>query len=470
MQALAPLDWQAFSRNYLLKENFSPDETLPTVKLSNALLQYLVKEHPEIKISNSSTLRKYAFHKAGREEGTTLTHHAAREVFEQYQEVTRSLKVELVTRRGFQKPPKPIISSGLARCSFLSCSVVEKYIEPPLKDRVQNLLNQVNTIQQVATPFFENEPRLDLQKITSLELMAKKLAYLNPKNGERYQISFGDQMVEYEAEEIHLWMGTYAYGFKPINGGEAPPILVFSGTRLSPSNRGSLATLTADFDPRGVGYIAYANAKKDITKWLQGAGKNALVTGHSLGGALARYTAIDNPEHVQEAITFSAPGISHSYEKKWKALKKDPLKQRPALCNFNHIEDKVPTLGQKNLGRNYQVICAVEKTVNKRIVVQRSIHSKMLFARKVSLLCKVKPKRSFPIWMQRAMTIIPFIFFMTLTILSRVLFGIYTSRPYTSLLGPLRWVWRQVITDKLAAKYAENHTDHQQTISIKDYR
>ena len=236
-------------------------------------------------------------------------------------------------------------------------------------------------------------------------MLAKKLAYLNPKNGENIKFPMKGAWFEYQAEDIHLWMGMFAYGFKPVDPNDnSPPILVFSGTRLAMSKRGSLATVTADFDPRGVGHLAYQNGKKAISKWLERfANGSALVTGHSLGGALARYTAIDHPDKTAATFTFSAPGISSKYGDKWKKLKADPAVRHPVLYNFNHSEDKVPTFGQSYVGTSYQVICAVEKTVNKKLSFQRSIHIKRLFGRKVSLLCKTYPKKGLKTWQQRAL-------------------------------------------------------------------
>ncbi|WP_166154454.1 hypothetical protein [Neochlamydia sp. AcF84] len=125
-----------------------------------------------------------------------------------------------------------------------------------------------------------------------------------------------------------------AYVFKPVDENEkAPPILAFSGTRIGLSQRGFLATLAADFDPRGVSYIAYASGKRNITQWLE-QNKNALVTGHSLGGALARYTAIDNPSLVHGVFSFNAPGISATYGKKWDQLKTELPQCRPQMQRF----------------------------------------------------------------------------------------------------------------------------------------
>lgn len=454
MPTLNPSTWREFSQAYLpAGQEKSP---IQAKKLSQGMHQYL-EAHSEIDLSRGaeSTLKKFAFHKAGQkyEKKTFLTQEAASKVFQHYQDALTNLDAELNTGGEFVKPPKPEAPKWLTRLSAISTSVVEKYLDPKYKANIQTLFNQINTINQVVKPIFQNDPLLVPTKILTLELIAKQLAYYNPQNGEKFQIPHEGRTVEYQAEEIHLWMGMYAYGFRPVDANEdAPPILAFSGTRLVPSSRGSLATVTADLDPRGVGYIAYASGKKEITNWLKKVNGNALVTGHSLGGAISHYAAIDNPDLVQRAFTFSAPGISRTYGKKWKQLEKDPA-HRSLIYNFNHSEDKVPTLGQSYVGVNYQAICAVEKTINQKMSEQRAIHKKRLFGRKVVLLCKTHPKKSLSVWMQRAISVIPFIVCLAFLCLGRILFGLHTSKPYASLFGPLRWSWRKLVTDKIAAKH-----------------
>lgn len=448
--------WPQFCEKYLGHEPKKNQHTkISADKLSHALLQYAHNHHPEINLSHWDTVKKYAFHKVGRDCEKEVKLVVAHQIFEKYQRIISKLFMELTTERAFVKPARPHIPKGLSRLAIISSSILVEYLEPKYKANVQNLLHQVQKVKLAVKEFFDKDPHIDLDKITTLELLAKKLAYLNPKSGERFQFPYEGRMVEYEATELHLWMGMNAYGFKPVDENEkAPPVLVFSGTRVSLAQRGSLATVTADFDPRGVGFIAYKSGQKVISDWLKQTKGSALLTGHSLGGALARYAAIDNADLVKGAYTFSAPGISVKYGKKWEALNQSG-QTKPFLYNFNHIEDKIPTLGQYEVGDNFQVITKVEKTVNQGLLVQRSIHNKRLFGKDISLLCKMHAKRSMPVWMQRALTIIPFIFFITTCFVNRALFGIYTSRPYVSLFGPIRWVWRKLMTEKLAAKYIQ---------------
>lgn len=449
--------WSEFSRAHLA--HIQENESVPAKHLSKAMNAHLQATH-EQKLSREATssIKKYAFQKAGQKkhQDVVLTHEAAKEVFHHYHSVVSSVQAELNAENDIERPAKPTIPKGLARLSIFSTSVVEKYLDPRYKANSQKMLHQVQKINQAVKPVFEKDPQLDPDKILALELVAKQLAYFNPQNGEKFQIPIDGRIVEYQSEEIHLWMGMYAYGFKPVDPNEkAPPILAFSGTRLAMSSRGSLATVTADFDPRGVGYIAYNSGKKEITKWLEKVNGNALVTGHSLGGAISHYATIDNPNLVQGAYTFSAPGISAKYGRKWKKMEKDPFNPT-VIYNFNHSEDKVPTFGQSSIGTNFQVICAVEKTTNKKMADQRNIHKKRLFGRKVALLCKTHPQKSLSVWKQRAISVIPFVVCLALLCIGRALFGIQTSKPYVSVFGPLRWSWRKLVTEKFAAKYFEH--------------
>lgn len=456
MRGLSALSWHDFSNKYLLSTKSSKDIShIPSSELANGLDKYL-EDIPELNLSIEAkdSLKNYAFRKYSQEHSkqARLTNAVASNIFESYHKNLSQLRMEYTASNVFKKPEKPSIPKGLARLASISCSVLEKYLEPKYKAITQDLLKQSQNIQQVIKQFFKQDTKIDFKKVMTLELLAKKLAYLNPSNGERFYLPFEGRMVEYEVEELHLWMGMNAYGLRPVDRNEkAQPILIFSGTRLSISNRGSMATIASDFDPRGVGYIAYNSGKGIISNWLEKVNGNALVTGHSLGGALSHYTAIDNPDLVKGAFTFSAPGIAKSYGDRWKILKKDEMK--PLIYNFNQSEDKIPTFGQSFVGKQFKVICAVDTTVNKRLVDQRRIHSKVLFRRNLTLLCKIKPQPTMVLWKQRALSVIPFVFAIVMTFLGRGLFGLYTSKPYASLFGPLRLCWRKCITEKYAAKY-----------------
>lgn len=433
---LQSISWKDFAKEYLPK--VGEKQPIPAKKLTKALVLYLEK-CAKIKLSQDghTTLKTYAFHKAGHkyDEKIALTYNQASKIFFHFHQTLDKLHVELTTEFKIVKPDQPTIPKEYARRAMFSPTIVEKYLEPAKKKNIEICLEQIEKINQKVTHFQNPDPNLDPKKIFALELISKHLAYYNPKNHEIIKIPFEGRLIEYVVEEIPLWMGMHAYGFKPANTQEkAPPILVFSGTRLGFAARSSLATITADLDPRGVGYIAYSNGKTKISNWLSKVNGNAIVTGHSLGGALARYAAIDNPNHVYGAFTFSSPGISSTYAKKWKLLKKDKTLKCPVLYNFSHIKDTVPTLGHSYVGKNYQVICVVEKTAGKTFSAKRKIHYKKLFGRPIALFCKIHPKKSLSVAMQRILSVIPFLFCLAMLYLSRLFCGIYKSTPFVEKL------------------------------------
>lgn len=463
MNAVA-INWSQFSTKYLA---FNEENRITANALTTAFSKF-VQDNQQLDLypSVARILKKYAFKKAnkGYGNGFNLSKKGAEKVFNTYIEKLNDTKVQIRTIQGFDKPPKPKLDGIVGGLAAISPSISIKILEPQQKERIQKIFNQIPLLNQKVISAVKGEeidPNLDISKLLPLEIIAKKLAYLNPLPGERFQIPYEGRFVEYEVQPVHVWMHMTALGFKPVDPNEkAPPILAFSGTRLSLANPGSLDTLAADADPRGVGYIAFQFGRSSLREWLENAGGNAIVTGHSLGGALSRYTAIEFPDLVQGAYTFSAPGIYSKYKNKWKELKKSGRKI-PVIYNFNHSEDRIPLFGQSNMGKNYQIICSVEKTVNQKLGMQRSIHSKMLFAKNVAVLCKTKVEKSMSNWKQTAIAIIPFIFLMVVACVMRVLFGVYTTNPYISVFGPFRWLWHKFVTDNIVENYLKNQKEIQ---------
>jgi Lipase (class 3) len=96
--------------------------------------------------------------------------------------------------------------------------------------------------------------------------------------------------------------------FIPIQAGK-PPVVAFRGTVPT-----QVQTLIADLDPSSIGMYQFKANINEIKAAMAGASAHgpAVVTGHSLGGALAQIAACTFPDMVSSIVTFQAPGIDRS--------------------------------------------------------------------------------------------------------------------------------------------------------------
>lgn len=161
----------------------------------------------------------------------------------------------------------------------------------------------------------------------------------------------------FEINKIFSIGGIPAYG---LLSPSYPPIICFIGTAL-PCLRSlfrderSLPTWQADIDPKGVGWQAFNSSKEEIERWLedkcQAEGKKAFLLGHSLGGALATYTACHLAQWIDTCFVFNAPLTNEETYKKVKSLKKSPK-----LYRFHVQDDVVSKLGGRYLvGNNFDI-------------------------------------------------------------------------------------------------------------------
>ncbi len=128
---------------------------------------------------------------------------------------------------------------------------------------------------------------------------ASSLAY-DAKPGESYNFPDGRQ---WEVVDVSASDGTFENGFRAIalqNGDDV--IVAFAGTDpLSPGDIGTDILQAGGFAPP-----QYQQAADFAEKWANRAGaENVTVTGHSLGGALASYAAIEND--LQATTVNAAP-------------------------------------------------------------------------------------------------------------------------------------------------------------------
>lgn len=129
-----------------------------------------------------------------------------------------------------------------------------------------------------------------------------------------------------------------------IHGGAPPPVVAFRGTDPKKGKRG----ISDDVNREGIGTYQFSSNRAKIEKLMAAAGGPAVVTGHSLGGALAQLAAARLPGSVGRVVTYQAPAIN---KKDVKALQKynesaDP-KDRISSTHYRAEGDIVHAAGEK---------------------------------------------------------------------------------------------------------------------------
>ena len=106
--------------------------------------------------------------------------------------------------------------------------------------------------------------------------------------------------------------GLFALGLTSSqNSRSKSSVLVFWGTQFK-----SLSDWFANFNTNGIGFNQFTSNQDSIISWLNEQ-NNAHVTGHSLGGALAQWTAFyyaakSEGKSLGEVVTFNSPGIDNN--------------------------------------------------------------------------------------------------------------------------------------------------------------
>jgi pimeloyl-ACP methyl ester carboxylesterase len=126
---------------------------------------------------------------------------------------------------------------------------------------------------------------------------------------------------------------------RAIHGGEPKPVLSFRGT----SEKRAVAD---DANREGVGTYQFSSNMAKVQGLLDEAGGKCIVTGHSLGGALAQMAAATFPEGVSRIVTFQSPGVDKETADKLKKYNDEvPPEDRITSTHHRAEGDLVPMSG-----------------------------------------------------------------------------------------------------------------------------
>lgn len=190
--------------------------------------------------------------------------------------------------------------------------------------------------------------------------------FLRPEPGESIEVPVFKEgrtrLVSYKVEPIRLtpnWMGSplMAYGLNPKKArSSAPPFLLFKGTTY-PTDKGHNLSVLTDLNPGGaVGSLGFKHGKKNIEKWLEKSeGKEAIVVGKSLGGALAWRSALYFPDKIKKVMAYAPPGFYPGNLRRLRELNKEgKLPEINIFCQKNDVVSQVDQATSE--GVNYYLV------------------------------------------------------------------------------------------------------------------
>ena len=144
-----------------------------------------------------------------------------------------------------------------------------------------------------------------------LEYLSKGVAYANNWT-EGMAVGVGDYVVD---RVFSGFDGFYALG---LVSDTQPAVLAIRGTDTGGS-ADMVMDLIADANPTGVGYSQFQLHRDEVLAWLSvqsSAGNSPYITGHSLGGALAQWFAVEATSRkieLGDVVSWNAPGIDDNF-------------------------------------------------------------------------------------------------------------------------------------------------------------
>jgi hypothetical protein len=169
---------------------------------------------------------------------------------------------------------------------------------------------------------------------------------LDPFDGDPLGLDLGYHVAEVFSDTV---TGFYAIG---LLSNSNDPILAFRGTQTDPFN-GLIEDVIADSSTEGIGYNQFIASRDSLFDWIDQvsiAGALVTLTGHSLGGALAQWTAAAYTAlggTLGEVVTFNSPGVSQATANDFR------LQNTAGVTHYITSGDVVSLAGEAFIEGNY---------------------------------------------------------------------------------------------------------------------
>lgn len=229
--------------------------------------------------------------------------------------------------------------------SKVKAQIAKEAISKPIKkEECLVMLAELRKASVGPPPLSKEAVQLDFFKIA-----AHKIAYSSFEIGERIN-SPGGGIGDYEVSKpIANKRGLQIVVLKPLQPGD-PPILCCRGT-----NAKNLENIIDDLGRSGkvdgIGQYSYEISEeeiKDTIAHLSSEHGKVVVSGHSLGGAIAQIITTHSLEHIDQAVLCSSPGVGDPMSKLFKEKKTELLsrgERAPVVTDIRHRKDIIFNAG-----------------------------------------------------------------------------------------------------------------------------